>query len=477
MTNGSDTLTDDILLYVFNFYLAEASKVDAWRTLVHVCRRWRNLVFGSPGHLNLRIVCTKETPVKEKLNVWPALPIVVFASGPVSTQEHTPIHNLIAALEHHDRVCQIELSSFTWDLQEELDKPFPELRVLKLHSDEFLYPFVYSGQPIEGTTHLQSLSLSNIPIPDLPNLLLSCTKLIELRITLTGMVIYDDLSPDKMVTALSALTRLQVLHLGPEINWRIQHLLLPTPIVLHSLIDFSFKGFIGYLDYFLALIDAPLLERLGIDIHTNPGPDQVTPFNTLQTLRFIGHVPEFKALKEAHIGFDSDESAVWIDFYSTQTPNVVLKLYVICNDPEQHFPFLAQFCRSPFLPLPTLEYLCIGGHNNSQQWPRDYTENTRWLEFLQPFASVSYLCLSKDFARCIARALEELDGETAKEVFPTLENVLVEEFQLYEPVNKAFSNFAAMRQSSDHPIVVSDWDRTGPNAGHVVNIKRKRRKR
>jgi hypothetical protein len=92
-------------------------------------------------------------------------------------------------------------------------------------------------------------------------------------------------------------------------------------------------------------------------------------------------------------------------------------------------------------------------------------ENTRWLELLQPFTSVKNLYLSKDFARPIAHALEELSGEIATEVLPTLENVFIEKFQLSGPVNEAFRNFAATRQSG-HPIVVSDWDRTGREAGH-----------
>lgn len=47
------------------------------------------------------------------------------------------------------------------------------------------------------------------------------------------------------------------------------------------------------------------------------------------------------------------------------------------------------------------------------------------------------------------------------EVLPALENVFIEKFQLYGPVYKAFRNFAATRQLSSHPIVISDWDRTG----------------
>jgi hypothetical protein len=54
-----DVLPDDALLEIFDFYMGRhrdrgfmyeelKKKKDTWQTLVHVCRRWRTLVFGSP---------------------------------------------------------------------------------------------------------------------------------------------------------------------------------------------------------------------------------------------------------------------------------------------------------------------------------------------------------------------------------------------------------------------------------------------
>ena len=63
---------------------------------------------------------------------------------------------------------------------------------------------------------------------------------------------------------------------------------------------------------------------------------------------------------------------------------------------------------------------------------------------------MKHLYLSKDFAQCIATALEQLDGEIPTEMLPTLENVLIEKSQLYGHVCD-FQNFTAMRQLSGHP--------------------------
>src|ERR1700741_876926 len=71
-----DILPDDVVLEMISFYLADHS--FRWCTLVHVCRRWRSIVFSSPLRLDLQIICTVSTPAREKLDVWPALPISIL---------------------------------------------------------------------------------------------------------------------------------------------------------------------------------------------------------------------------------------------------------------------------------------------------------------------------------------------------------------------------------------------------------------
>ena len=45
--------------------------------LVHVCRYWQNVALESPRRLGVRLLCTARTAVREKLDLWPQLPIVV----------------------------------------------------------------------------------------------------------------------------------------------------------------------------------------------------------------------------------------------------------------------------------------------------------------------------------------------------------------------------------------------------------------
>jgi hypothetical protein len=81
-----DVLPDDVLLDIFDFHLTKDLgdgenegkwAAEEWQLLVHVCRRWRNLVFGSPRRLNLQLYCTPETLARDRLDVWPALPLII----------------------------------------------------------------------------------------------------------------------------------------------------------------------------------------------------------------------------------------------------------------------------------------------------------------------------------------------------------------------------------------------------------------
>src|SRR5260370_1152485 len=100
-----DVLSDDVLLIVFDFYLEDTCQ---WKTLVHVCRRWRSIVFGSPRRLNLKLRCTHKTPARDMLDVWPPLPLLIRGH----IYENSDVDNIIAALERRDRVCEISLSAY-----------------------------------------------------------------------------------------------------------------------------------------------------------------------------------------------------------------------------------------------------------------------------------------------------------------------------------------------------------------------------
>ena len=140
-----DVLPDDVLLAIFDFCMVQygdffrimfgdpdsTGKIESWQSLVHVCRQWRGLVFGSPRRLNLQLCCTPRTSARMSLDVWPALPLLIL--GNVS---ETAVDNVIAELEHRDRISKIGLDfniiSQIEPVWAAMQKPFPELKSLVL---------------------------------------------------------------------------------------------------------------------------------------------------------------------------------------------------------------------------------------------------------------------------------------------------------------------------------------------------------
>src|SRR5579863_6473211 len=109
-----DMLPDEALLEIFHFYKDNPSSMDEfqltwrWKTLIHVCRRWRHIIFGSPHRLDLQLVCTEKTPTRRLLDIWPPFPIFLHADVFQPVDEEG-LENIMAALEHRDRISNIFL--------------------------------------------------------------------------------------------------------------------------------------------------------------------------------------------------------------------------------------------------------------------------------------------------------------------------------------------------------------------------------
>ncbi|KAH9055713.1 hypothetical protein EDB87DRAFT_1284298 [Lactarius vividus] len=126
-----NVLSDNVLLDIFDTYRKDHDPsrshypVWRWNELVHVCRRWRQILFGSPRRLDLHILCTNGTRVRESLNIWPPFPIAIqYPSYKTLTPDDKD--SLFAALEHPGRIRHIDLGLTGPQLRETRDHlPFP----------------------------------------------------------------------------------------------------------------------------------------------------------------------------------------------------------------------------------------------------------------------------------------------------------------------------------------------------------------
>ena len=447
-------LPDDVLLVIFDFYVEEdphekCSKkcIEAWQSLVHVCRRWRSVVFGSPRRLNLEIVCTRETPVKDILDIWPALPLLIEDS-PDGTNGTEGFDNIMAALEHNDRVHEIRLmyipNSYLEKVLDKLQEPFPELTDLVLWCDETIpvnpHPLLGGGS---APPHLGGLELYGVSFPGLPKFLLSATHLHTLF--LERIPDFGYIPPNVMVAALSRMTGLEVLCLkfqSPRSG--LTSRCPPIHSVLPVLTCFLFKGASKYLEDLVAHVDIPRLNKLSITFF-----EQIT-FDTPQFIQFVSRTPRLKPLTKACVIFEDDTA--WVNLSSPTSGNGGLNVQISYKELDWRLYSLDQVCLCTLClpPLSMLEDLYIYQAPNWQPDWQGNIENPLWLELLHPFNAAKNLYLAKMFAP-IVPALQE--------VLPTLQNIFLEGLQPLGPVQEGIGKFVAARQLSGHHLTVSLWER------------------
>ena len=388
------------------------------------------------------------------LHIWPLLPIAMR----VQAGDDDDPDNVIAALEHNDRICQLDFHECPRSLFEKvlpaMQQPFPALTDLELMPAYTVLqvPDLFLGG---SAPQLQRISLLGILFPGLPKLLLSATRLIDLdlqRIPHSGYI-----SPEAMVTCLSTLTSLKRLHISfesprsyPDRIRRRPPPLTRTP--LPALSQLSFRGVSEYLEDLVARIDTPLLDKLYITFFHQ------LIFDTPQLAQFISRTPKFKAYDEARVTFDSWDVHVTVP----QAFGGALQLGTSCRKPDWQVSSLAQVCGSSFPQalIPIVERLYI----KCEYWdlPSNYNiQNSLWLEFLHPFTAVKDLYISWSFSPSIASALQELSEERVTEVLPALQSIFLGQ-HLFKDLRllgeESIGQFVSARHLAGHPVTVSRWE-------------------
>ena len=467
-------LPDDVLLHIFlidgyqhkDLHVGPYFKVEedidrlqllswSWHRLVHVCSRWRFIVFASPNFLDLRLVCGPWTRM-ELTGIWPPFPIII-TNHPYHAMPGD--YDFDAAIVHPGRVREIRLFCLTrLQLQglasaTRTQEQFPALIHLSLHSTGNSAVALPDGFLGGFAPRLQSLALDSIPFPGLPKLLLSATHLVHLglyRISHSGYF-----SPEAIITRLAMMPNLNSFFIGfqsPLSRPHQENRRPPPPIrtVLPTLTHFAFKGASEYLEDFIAQIDTPLLDSIYITFFHK------LIFDIPELAQFMGRSTRFQKLKKAHLVLDDFDVTV-----ETHPPTLFLYkrtgLQISCRPLDWQLSSIAQVFTSFFPSIHMVEHLFVYELRHLPPRWHDDIENMQWLECFHPFTGVKNLYLPKKFVPSIAPALQELIGRRMTEVLPILQNIFLEGLQPSEPIEEGIQKFVAARQLSGHPITVFGW--------------------
>jgi hypothetical protein len=447
-----ESLLDDVLLDIFYFYQRGpyGYSPHRWRIVVHVCRRWRYVVFSFPRRLDLYLECNANIGVRGTMDVWPCLPIVIrdtrTTKWPVFFGD-----NIIAALECHDRVCEIELYHLTHPLLEQFSRvmqvPFPALTSLKLgFGDKSLVPPPVLDAFLGGSApRLQCLILGGIPVPILPKLLPSCHDLVQVQLTRIPHTGY--ISPEAMATSLSALAKLEALDIGFESPASRPHRrpLPSTRVILPALTRLEFHGDSEYFEDLVARIDTPSIISVKTKFF-NP-----LIFDNPQFLQFLGRTKVLRSFKQVKLFLDKSMADISLHndhHHSPVNPGANLHIHISCDGLDWQLSGLAQICEQFSTVL-----FNVGRCNVdwSRNWavPREDTDHTQWLELFRPFTSVHSLEISSGMEVLISPALGELTGDRVMEVLPVLRTFFFSRLRVKKSPNPFLPFFRARRRSKN----------------------------
>jgi hypothetical protein len=466
-----DPLPDDVFLEMFDICLRDPTefatqhpvqRMREWIILVHVCQRWRRIIFASPHRLDLYLSCICGTPVRQNLDYWPLiLPLVIDYPGPVSRSNPTPgdDDNIVAALTHAHRIHRVKIyasSSLFRKLATVMQESFPVLTRLDLiwNQDDLPGPLPDIPQGFLGASapHLERLHLSGVSFSRLPTLLLSASNLLNLHL---GQIL-QSIPPETMVAGLAVLTRLRILVITFDMEitqfdqWRSRSN-PPIPTILPALTLFRYEGYSEYLEDLLALIDMPLVDDVMIEYF-------LADIQVPQLSQFIGRTQNFKnaQFERAHVTFYYHLVEVVLYFPQGES-SANITLTFLGPWVNIQVPYVVDVLGRLVAMFSHVGHLSTNG--SCLEW-RDMEDldNIEWLLFLRLFPAVEKLHLSGDVVPYITSALEDITEDVLAEVMPALRLLWLDKDDRREddePVG-SIERFLSLRQLSGHPVTVAN---------------------
>ena len=442
-------LPEDTLLDIFDFDRILESDYSKWRwdRLVHVCRRWRQIIFASPLSLRLQLRCIRSTPVGKYLGVWPPFPLAIdydLSKGRAPNHED----NLLAALEDTDRVGLLYLCIKRPDLAKlatALRKPFPILTKLRLSLKENFAAGLPCGFLCGPMPRLQELHLNGMPFAKLPKLLLSARDLVTLHIS--EVPPDGQISPEKMAACLSTLTRLTSLSIifhskcfaGSGIGNEID-LASVTPIVLPALTSIKFHGLSDYVEALLTQIECPRLKDIDLS-YLHP----LLCFQMTQLFDFINRSEDRRPpalIGQMDVILASTEITIKFSYEVPDHIAICIRLSGLFDWDVSH---IVQVCDQFSNKLSSMRHLFIDSKGRGPERPE--LGRSDWLQLFKycPFTTIQTLLISGDCVGHVALLLE--DGRIASGLLPALELLCIQGLPM-----SWVANFCAARRLSGRPV-------------------------
>jgi hypothetical protein len=376
---------------------------------VHICRKWRHIVFVSHRALRLRLFCTYGTPVLKALDCWPALPIAVEYFAFSLFNPHTPWdeENILNALKQSNRVISIRLTLTNSLLKKlsSIEGQFSELEELVLHVRSQSFGQLTLPNTFRLGTRLRRLHSTGVVFSAPLRLLSSSKDLVDIQL---HEISDRYVLPQALADALSGMAHLRSLSLS--VLSTTNHTRVPPPsekhivnrVIISSLSILKYRGTSGYLDSLLAgldaLLDVPYLAKIEITFFDE------TQFYVSNLVKVINRTEIWNLHDlKADILFSEDTVSI-----STELVPTCLKFQVLCGPLEQQMLSIVRLClQFPAFCL-RVEDLRIGATPLSTSQHNAPLIPGNWAPLISLFRAAKCVHLAGDIATEIVRNVQRL---------------------------------------------------------------------
>ena len=452
-----EMLSENTLLEIFDFYRLDAITPSGgrpwkWHRLAHVCKKWRRVVFMAPSRLGLQILCKSKAPMEHIMDFWPILPLVVQYRSP---KPKSLSRNIVAALRHPDRVCEIDLDvtgSTIGSIVELIQEPFLSLERIRITSKDATGPPVLTRFLGGSAPRLEEIELCDvaIPFPALRRLLLSTTNLINLELWNIPNTCY--FPPDALVTCLSALVHLNRLKVSfhfstcrPSSSWTY------LPVERHTLPSLAYLDFRGtseYLEGVVARIDFPSLTTFYIRFFNQ------LVFEIPQLYQFMSRVDRLKSFNEVIVTSSENHVAITLTKRGERRLDLAwCQLFIRCRQFDWQLSFMTQIFSQLSPLLFNVETFAIEDSSLlSPPTGQEDVDPTQWWELFQSFPRVWKVHVTNELVPGVVQALAMEDIATA--IVPRLVSLHLKGFRQSPSMVEAAEQFVAIRKRSGRSITL-----------------------
>ncbi|KAI0270396.1 hypothetical protein BC834DRAFT_967198 [Gloeopeniophorella convolvens] len=438
---SADALPEDVLLEIFDAYRLELDTYGwthhrGWYKLIHICRRWRQIILASSIRLNLQLVCTYGTPVKEMLTHSPPLPIVMnYIYNTLSPLDEV---GALFSLQYSSRIREIRLvripDSSLQKLVEAMDKPFPTLETLVIETlsdtGRLVLPPLFLGG---HAPKIRCLTLDGF---DIPGQLLSSTRGLS-TLWLERVPSDANLNPETLLSRLHGMPHLEEFSV--------------------SFCTAKYAPTAGnelprtYLERLLAGIEVPSVKQLSVTLSKE----------NLFVIPHLSRLMEYARGLECPVSRVSfSESTVSIDIRSRgqficSTPYSV---QVSCRWLDQQVSVMEQICTQLATTLCIVEELDLTFYLD--ELPRGWVGEIspgRWRSLLQPFRGAKTVRAEGAVVWEVARALKPDADVLLKGLLPEMRELDLrfrERDHRETAALAAFGDFVTLRRAAGRLIRV-----------------------